>query len=175
MRRAVGHPALRLCPSRCAVSSLWASERPCAAQLCDHPHRELLPCHRGARGADGGPCPGSGSQRLLGWLLTQAHLAPQPLSSLCTSRFSVLGPVSGCGTGSFQKEERVRAPQLGVGGLLLPSAARGWALRPLTVPSSDSTVTGGPQALSPQTHLLWGLRSGFVGAGSAAQMVFILA
>lgn len=44
----------------------------------------------------------------------------------------------------------------------------------LPVTSSDSTVIGGPRALSPQTCLLWGLHSGSHGAGSTAQMVFIL-
>lgn len=179
VRRAVGHPAPRLCPAGCAVSSPWASERPCAAEPCDRPHRELLPCHRGARGADRDTCPGSGSQWSLGWLLTQAHLAPQPLSLLCTSRFSVPGPVSGCGTGSFQKGGVGQGPAAGCGwtpsqrcsGLGPPPPDRAQ----LPVPSSDSTVTGGPQAPSPQTCLLWGLRSGCVGAGSAAQMVFILA
>lgn len=180
VRRAVGHPAPRLCPAGCAVSSPWASERPCAAEPCDRPHRELLPCHRGAHGADRDTCPGSGSQWSLGWLLTQAHLAPQPLSLLCTSRFSVPGPVSGCGTGSFQKGGVGQGPAAGCG--WTPPSQRCSGLGPpppdraqLPVPSSDSTVTGGPQAPSPQTCLLWGLRSGCVGAGSAAQMVFILA
>lgn len=30
--RAVGHPALHLCPARCAVSSPWALGLPCVAQ-----------------------------------------------------------------------------------------------------------------------------------------------
>lgn len=180
VRRAVGHPTPRLCPSRCVVSSPWTSEQPWAAQPYDRPHRELLPCHRGARGADGGPCPGSGNQWSLGWLLTQARLAPQPLSSLCTSRFSMPGPVSGCGTGSFQKGGVGQGPTAGCEWAPPSQRCLGFGPLPpdraqLPVPSSDSTVTGGPQALSLQTRLLWGLRSGCVGTGSAAQMVFILA
>lgn len=112
------------------------------------------------------------------WLASDPGPSGPAAPSLpCTGRFGVLGPISGCGTGSFQKGAVGQGPTAGCG--QAPPCQRCLGLGPLPpdhaqlpVTSSDSTVAGGPWAPSPQTCLL---HSGSLGAGSTAQMVFILA